>query len=331
MIYPDAVPVPRLRSDGVKPRVFLVDDHRGVLDRVSTLLASECDVVGTATDGRQALDAVRAADPDAIVLDINMPGLNGFQTMHALERVQSRARVVFLSTIDADDEIREAFRCGGRGFVVKTRMWDDLSSAIDQVLAGRRFAPTLTSMLQLTDGGGHAMQLYGETGPFLDELEAFFDLALRRGDATCIIAQEEIREGLASRLRARGWDVGGSGGHRRYLAADATQSLKRFMRNGLPDAALLAAITLEMDEYRRTESRSASSRLTVFGNMSSFLIADGNPEGAKTLERGWDELTQDLPFFTVCGYPTSCFNDGVPDLWSNACAAHSAVTHSINV
>jgi hypothetical protein len=65
--------------------------------------------------------------------------------------------------------------------------------------------------------------------------------------------------------------------------------------------------------------------------MSSFLIADGNPEGAKALERGWDELTQDLPFFTVCGYPTSCFNDGIPDLWSNACAVHSAVTHSINV
>ena len=45
-----------------------------------------------------------------------------------------------------DDEISEAFRCGGRGFVVKTRMADDLEAAIDQVLAGRRFAPTLTSL-----------------------------------------------------------------------------------------------------------------------------------------------------------------------------------------
>src|SRR5678816_1271123 len=127
LIYPDAVTVPRLRPDGVKPRVFLVDDHRGVLNRVSALLAHECDVVGTATDGRQALDAVRALDPDAIVLDINMPGLNGFQTMQALEQAQSRTPVVFLSLIDADEEIREAFRRGGRGYVVKTRMADDLS------------------------------------------------------------------------------------------------------------------------------------------------------------------------------------------------------------
>ena len=323
--------VPRLRPDGAKPRVFLVDDHRGVLDRVSALLAHECDVVGTATDGRQALDAVRAVDPDAIVLDINMPGLNGFQTLKALEQAQSRAPVVFLSMIDADDEIREAFRCGGRGFVVKTRMWDDLGSAIDQVLAGRRFAPTLTSMLQLTDGSGHTMQLYGETGPFLDELEAFFDLALRRGDATCLIAEEDIREGVATRLRARGWDVGTPGGHRRYLAVDAAESLNRFMRYGLPDADLLATIAREMDEYRRAESRGPSSRLTIFGNMSAHLIAGGNTLAANALERGWHGLTRSLPFYTVCGYPTSCFNDGVPHVWSNACAAHSAVSHSINV
>jgi CheY-like chemotaxis protein len=331
LIYPDAVTVPRLRPDGVKPRVFLVDDHRGVLNRVSALLAHECDVVGTATDGRQALDAVRALDPDAIVLDINMPGLNGFQTMQALEQAQSRTPVVFLSLIDADEEIREAFRRGGRGYVVKTRMADDLGSAIDQVIAGRQFAPTLTSMQQLTDGGGHTMQLYGESGPFLDELGAFFDRALRRGDATCLIAEEDIREGLATRLRARGWDVGRPGGHSRYLAVDAAESLNGFIRYGLPDADRLATIAREMDEYRRAESRGASSRLTIFGNMSSHLIADGNTLAAKALERVWHGLTQNLPFYTVCGYPTSCFNDDVPHLWSNACAAHSAVSHSINV
>ena len=323
--------VPRLRSDGARPRVFLVDDHRGVLERVSALLSENCDVVGTATDGQQALDAIHTVDPDAVILDVNMPGLSGFQTMRALEQSQARARVVFLSMVDTDAEIREAFRCGGRGYVVKTRMYGDLGSAIDQVLAGRQFAPTLTSMLQLGDGGGHTMQLYGETGPLLDELEDFFDLALRRGDATCLIASEEIREGLSLRLQACGWDVGGSQGHRRYRAVDSVESLTRVMRDGRPDAGLLATITGELDQYRRAESRSAASRLTIFGNMSSCLIADGNVEGAMAVERTWHELTHHLPYFTVCGYPTSCFSDGVPALWSNVCAAHSAINHSNNV
>ena len=85
--------LPRLvRSSGVaKPRVLLVDDHRGVLDRVSALLADEFDVAGVATDGRQALDAVRRIAPDLVVLDINMPGLDGFQTKRELDGAGSRA------------------------------------------------------------------------------------------------------------------------------------------------------------------------------------------------------------------------------------------------
>jgi DNA-binding NarL/FixJ family response regulator len=311
--------------------VVLVDDHPLVLDRVAALLSRECDVVGTATDGRQALDMVRAVNPDAIVLDINMPGLNGFQTMQALEHAQPRPRVVFLSMIDADDEISEAFRCGGRGFVVKTRMADDLEAAIDQVLAGRRFAPTLTSLFHLHEHGGHAMQVHGGTGPLLDELESLFDLALRRGDATCIIAHQDVREGLAARLRARGWDVGSADGQGRYLAVDVAESLGRFMRDGRPDPRLLGTIASGMDAYRRTASRNPSSLLTIFGNMSACLLADGNAEAAKLVERTWDALTRDLPFFTICGYPTSCFADTMPDAWSNACAPHAAVSHSIDV
>jgi CheY-like chemotaxis protein len=65
---------------GAKPRVLLVEDHRGVLDTVSGLLADDFDVVGVATDGSQALQAARQVTPDAIVLDVGMPGLDGFQT-----------------------------------------------------------------------------------------------------------------------------------------------------------------------------------------------------------------------------------------------------------
>src|SRR5262245_13405584 len=94
---------------GAKPRVLLVDDHRGLLDRVSSLLSDDFDVAGVFTDSRQAIEAAPTIAPDIIVLDINMPGLDGFQTMQALEQAGSRAPVVFLTLYDSEDYVAEAF------------------------------------------------------------------------------------------------------------------------------------------------------------------------------------------------------------------------------
>jgi len=96
------------RSTSEKPRVLLVDDHPGGLERVSAILADTFEVVARATDGRAALDVASRLDPDAIVLDINMPDFDGFETMRALALKRSRVSVVFLSPIDDDEHISEA-------------------------------------------------------------------------------------------------------------------------------------------------------------------------------------------------------------------------------
>jgi MEDS: MEthanogen/methylotroph, DcmR Sensory domain len=196
------------------------------------------------------------------------------------------------------------------------------------VLLGHLFVPSLTSLSELANGGGHATQLYGGLEPFLDGLAAFFDLALRRGDATCLIGTEDVREGLGRRLRAAGWDVGGPSGHKRYRVIDAADALSRFMRHGLPDIGILAEIASELDQYRRAVNEAAPSRLAIFGNMSVLLIADGNPTAALALENHWNRLTEGLPFLTLCGYPASCFHDHMPDLWSRTCHEHWAVSHT---
>jgi CheY-like chemotaxis protein len=321
-----------VRSSGApKPRVLLVDDHPGVLDGVSALLDDDFDVAGLATGGRQALDLAGQIDPDVIVLDVNMPGLDGFQTKRALEQAGSRAPVVFLSAVDTDDFVSEAFQCGGRGYIPKLRLARNLVSAIDQVLLGRLFVPSLTSLSELAKDGGHAMQVHGDMECFLDGLASFFNLALRRGDATCVIGTEEIREGLGRRLRAAGWDVGGHSGHKRYLSIDTAEALGRFMRHGVPDAGVIADIASELDQYRRDVCEGGSSRLTIFGNMVVPLIADGNSAAAIALERHWSRLTCALPFLTLCGYPASCFHACGPEVWSNACHQHWAVSHSNDV
>ena len=304
-----------------------MDDNRRFLNGVSALLAQTFDVVGAATNGLQALDAVRLLDPDVIVLDVDMPELDGLQTCRALQQSGSAAPpVVFLSMHDADAIVSAAFQCGGRGYVLKQRVGRDLVHALDQALSGRSFVPSLGSSWPLA-GGLHVMQLYDDKATFADGVAALFDLSLRNGEATCIIADREVRDTLAERLRARGWDVGGSSGCRRYLALDARDAVNRFMRGGLPDPDRLAEIAGELDDYRRAvASEGSTSRLTLCGNMVVSLIADGNAKAAMALERHWNRLTRERPILTVCGYSSSCFHDDIPDLWSRACTEHGALS-----
>jgi DNA-binding NarL/FixJ family response regulator len=310
-----------LRPAGsAKPKVLLVDDHRGVLERVSTMLGDDFDVAGMATDGMQALDRARQTDPDAIVLDIQMPGLDGFQTVRALRQTGSQVPVVFLSMVRDEDIVVEALRRGGQGYVPKTHMARDLVSALDHVLDGRVVAPSMTALFELAGAHGHAMHLYEDLS-FVEDLAASFDLALRRLDACCVIATEDIRVGLTTRLTSRGWDVANEP---RLQIIDAADALNRFMRDGLPDVTELLEVASELDQSRRNVS---ASRLMIFGNMSDVLKRGGNTQAMMALERLWSQVTEGLPFFTVCGYIRSSFNDSAPDAWSVACEAHQAISH----
>ncbi len=120
-------------------RVLLADDHEAMLNRVADLLADECDVIGTAIDGRQALDAAQNLKPDVLVLDISMPVMDGIETAHRLKEAGAKARIVFLTVHDDPDFAREALEAGALGYVIKPRIASDLLAAIKEAHAGRSF------------------------------------------------------------------------------------------------------------------------------------------------------------------------------------------------
>src|SRR5690349_8972021 len=146
-----------------KPKVLLVDDHPEVVRSLARMLSFDFDVVAEATDGEQALEASSRFDPDIIVLDITMPGLNGFQTARELERRGLRARPMFLTMHDTREFVVEGFRSGGWGYVVKTRVHEDLVRAMRRVLAGQLFVPSLDSLATMADDRcRHAVQFYSD-------------------------------------------------------------------------------------------------------------------------------------------------------------------------
>ena len=88
---------PNVRSIDARPRVLVADNHPTGFGNSRSLLATDFDIVGAVSDGRQALDLSLRLDPDIVVLDIRMPELDGFQTLRELRRIGSRAKVVLLT------------------------------------------------------------------------------------------------------------------------------------------------------------------------------------------------------------------------------------------
>ena len=129
-----------------KIRVLLADDHEAILERVRSVLGEEFDIVGTVNNGLDALGEVRRLDPDVLVLDISMPGLNGLQTASELKSAQNRTKVVFLTVHEDPDFVAAAFSAGASAYVVKSDVTTDLVLAIRDVLDGHRYiSPSITS------------------------------------------------------------------------------------------------------------------------------------------------------------------------------------------
>ena len=312
-----------------KPKVLLVDDHPDILKSTSRLLSFDFDVVGMATDARQAIDAAQRLDPDLIALDITMPGRDGFEIAQDLIQIGSRARIVFLTMHESDDYVAEGFRSGGRGYVLKTRLHLDLTNALQRVLAGQMFLPSLGALFAIDHNvTGHVVMFHDDDRAFVDGVSGFISASLRRGDVVSLVTSSPIRAGVAERLRAYGWDAGEAGEDGRYHASDAAESLSSIMRNGRPDAERLRHFVAEIERTRVQGPSEAESRLTVVGDMSAHLLAAGNSQAALEVERLWDSLTRTLPFLTICCYPMSPFDSLDGRLFPQLCGEHFAVAHA---
>jgi DNA-binding NarL/FixJ family response regulator len=126
------------------PRVVLADDKKEVLQTVTLILGSRFSIVGTAENGRDAVNLAINLFPDVVVLDISMPIMNGIQAARRLKELRSPARVVFL-TVQADpDFVQAALSVGALGYVLKESLATDLALAIGEVMQGNIFtSPSL--------------------------------------------------------------------------------------------------------------------------------------------------------------------------------------------
>jgi DNA-binding NarL/FixJ family response regulator len=128
-----------------RPRVLVADDHRAMLDTLVRMLSRDFDVVAAVPDGLSAVAEAEKLEPDLLVLDIAMPGLNGIAAAARLKERGSKAKIVFVTNMRDREFVDESLALGDIGFVVKDRLVADLLPAIRRVLAGEAFVSSSLS------------------------------------------------------------------------------------------------------------------------------------------------------------------------------------------
>jgi len=130
-----------------KIRIVVADDHPIFRDGLCRLLALEQDfeVVAQAQDGREVLDVLRQHEPDILLLDLKMPGLDGLATLQRLQAAKNKTRVIVLTASDDKNEFVQAMKLGTSGIVLKQTATELLIKSIRKVHAGEIWLDSYTT------------------------------------------------------------------------------------------------------------------------------------------------------------------------------------------
>jgi DNA-binding NarL/FixJ family response regulator len=124
-------------------RVLTVDDHALLRDGIGALIANQSDMelVGEATNGREAVEAFRQHQPDVTLMDLQMPEMGGIDALSAIRGEFPEARIIVLTTYAGDVQVFRALKAGARAFLLKGLLRKELLETIRAVHAGQKRLP----------------------------------------------------------------------------------------------------------------------------------------------------------------------------------------------
>lgn len=126
-----------------KITVLIVDDHPFLREGIAAAVNGQQDMVlvGEASSGEEALGSFRHLRPDVVLLDLNLPGMSGIETMEAIRKDFPSARIVVLTAYRGDVQAMRAFKAGAVGYLLKNMLRKELLDTIRAVAAGRKRIP----------------------------------------------------------------------------------------------------------------------------------------------------------------------------------------------
>ena len=308
-------------------RVLVVEDHTAFRRIVCELLqeSAAVQIVGEAADG---LDAVRKADalqPDVVVLDMNLPTMNGLDVASHIRAMVPSAKVLFITVELSLEVMDEALRRGAHGYVYKPRAQRDLLSVLDAILGGAQFVNG--GLERVAQGDSLASHRHDAVFGTDDEtvigaFTRFIANGLHDGGAVISLIDNSHVEGLRCNLSAAGVDLDRAAHEQRYVPLTITELLANIMVDGYPDPMRFFRLAEDLvdDVARRARNR----RVAACGEGAPTLWAQGHREAAIRLEQLWDEVAKSRQMDILCVYPVAARTEEMRTL-RRLCAVHTAV------
>jgi DNA-binding NarL/FixJ family response regulator len=173
-----------------RPRVLIADDHRLILEGLQRIISDRCDIVGTSTTGKDLVERAAELKPEFILLDIAMPLLNGIEAARQIKRVSPDTKLIFVTMQVNRDYVREAFKAGASGYVLKQSAASELLDAIADVRRGRLFVSPMI-----------AERFFGTQFPVdQNPLKLFSELTPRQREVLQRVAEGKSAKEIAATL-----------------------------------------------------------------------------------------------------------------------------------
>jgi CheY-like chemotaxis protein len=269
------------RRDMARPRIVVADDHDGTRAGIASLLASDFDVVATVADGQAAVDAAGALYPDLVVLDISMPGLNGFEAGALIRDLRDPPRIVFATAFDDASIVSAASALGASAVVRKHEMLTELVPAVRRALLF------------------HAVCFYENSPALARTVARFIGEGLAASQAAVVVATASHGASIREQLTVMGAGPQGRIEQGELLMFDADEVLNRLMVGNRPDAERFE------DTINPIVDKASGSRkrlVRIYGEMVDVLWRGGREEAALSLEILWHQLVAGRKCSLLCGY-----------------------------
>lgn len=312
-------------------RVLVVDDVEAWRRFATSTLQQEQDVeiVGEACDGLLAVQRATELQPDFILLDVGLPGLNGIQACARIRELSPKSRILLMSVDCCKDTAMQGLQTGASGYLMKSAAQVELVTAMRAVLAGKCFLSAALGFQpeDVPDSTPpvHSVYFYDHDEALISHLRSIVVSSIEAGRSVLVVCTPEHRQQLQVSLNESGIMTAALNKNR-FQLLDAKATLSEFMVEDRLSSEKFSKCIGQTIRRAKESAANAQSGVTVFGEMVAVLWSEGKQSIALDLERLWNGLLAEGTFQLHCAYPRRILKENTSGVAAKAiCDEHSII------